>query len=697
MSWEAVFIKTNNMANTSTIHIKTDFDCKVFDYGQEIGTTKADTYCNFELRKGEHELTFAYTEDESISKTISYNVDDADCDNKLDLEIAENICNKAQELYESKDYSHAFFLFSTAAEKGFAFAQNSLGKCYFSGKGVEKNLNKAAEWYTKAAEQGYAEAECNLGFCYRFGNGITQNLAKAVEWFTKSAEQGYALAQYLLGRFNKYGELIKKDHTKAFEWYSKAAEQGMAQAQYSLGCCFFNGEGVEKDLAKAAEWFTKAAEQEYADSEWAIARCYYYGDGVKKDLAKTAEWVTKIAEQGNATAQEALGQCYYVGNYVEKDASKAVEWWTKAAEQGIANAQYNLGYCYFHGEGVEKDLAKAAEWWTKVAEQGVASAQFNLGCCYEKGNGVIKDLTKAIEWYNKAAEQGHKDANNALNRLRSIEAKPINYLFFDTETAGLPRNYNAPTHHIMNWPRLVQLSWITTDADCNVLSQNDHIIYPDGFTIPEETACLHGITTAIAKEKGEPLREVIDKFLKDFKAAKTIVGHNIDFDKNIVGAELIRLGLEDIMNSKESLCTMKGSTEYCKIPGSHGYKWPKLQELHKKLFGYEFEDAHNSMSDVTATLKCFKEMKEKGLYGDKWLAKSSRAFTADEIACVERSEVVESQYGKSVYFHLVGGSTTFLPLTETSSVGVGEPVDLRKAKLITLGKFRENDILRIEA
>ena len=188
------------------------------------------------------------------------------------------------------------------------------------------------------------------------------------------------------------------------------------------------------------------------------------------------------------------------------------------------------------------------------------------------------------------------------------------YLFFDTETAGLPKNYHALTHWLSNWPRLVQLSWITTDEDCNVLSENDYIIYPEGFTIPEDAVRLHGITTEIAKEKGKPLKEVVDKFMEDFNAATTIVGHNIDFDKKIIGAELIRLGRNDIMSSKEALCTMKGSVDYCKIPSSHGYKWPKLQELHKKLFGCEFEDAHNSMSDVKATLKCFKEMKKLGWF-----------------------------------------------------------------------------------
>lgn len=152
-----------------------------------------------------------------------------------------------------------------------------------------------------------------------------------------------------------------------------------------------------------------------------------------------------------------------------------------------------------------------------------------------------------------------------------------------------------------------------TDDDCNIISKSDHVIYPDGFAIPSDAARLHGITTNIARVKGEPLEVVIDKFMDDFNKAETIVGHNIAFDKSIIGAELVRLGRNDIMNSKPSICTMKYSTDFCRIPGRDCYKWPTLQELHKKLFGCEFDNAHNSMLDVMATLKCYKEMKRIGL------------------------------------------------------------------------------------
>jgi DNA polymerase III epsilon subunit-like protein len=187
------------------------------------------------------------------------------------------------------------------------------------------------------------------------------------------------------------------------------------------------------------------------------------------------------------------------------------------------------------------------------------------------------------------------------------------YLFFDTETTGVPRDYNAPASNTRNWPRLVQLGWIVTDEEGNVLSQGNEIVKPEGFVIPADAARVHGITTERAQREGKPLREVIEAFLKDAEHTKCIVGHNISFDQKVVGAELYRLGIPDTISTAKSLCTMQAGTDYCKIPGYYGYKWPKLQELHHKLFGCDFEDAHDAMADITATKKCFFEMRKRGL------------------------------------------------------------------------------------
>lgn len=82
-------------------------------------------------------------------------------------------------------------------------------------------------------------------------------------------------------------------------------------------------------------------------------------------------------------------------------------------------------------------------------------------------------------------------------------------------------------------------------------------------------------------------------------------------------------------------------------------------------------------------------------YAGKWSVKSSRAFTQEEIQAVESATVVPSQYGNSVCFMMVGGGHTYIPLANDATVGVGESIDLAKAKLLTLEKGGESDINRV--
>lgn len=219
----------------------------------------------------------------------------------------------------------------------------------------------------------------------------------------------------------------------------------------------------------------------------------------------------------------------------------------------------------------------------------------------------------------------------------------MNYLFFDTETTGVPRNYKAPASDTNNWPRLIQLGWILTDINGNTLHQGNEIVRPDGFVIPTDAANVHGITTEKAMRVGKPLREVIDIFLNDVKRAKCLVGHNISFDQHVVGAELYRIGLQDIVSDKRSICTMLSTIDYCKIPGYYGYKYPKLQELYNKLFGCSFEDAHDAMADITATKKCFFELKRIGVISsEKYENELSTNVTEEELSTETTKENIEN-------------------------------------------------------
>lgn len=198
-----------------------------------------------------------------------------------------------------------------------------------------------------------------------------------------------------------------------------------------------------------------------------------------------------------------------------------------------------------------------------------------------------------------------------------ISKKNRCYLFFDTETTGVPKNYKAPITDLDNWPRLVQLGWILTDEYGNEIDTGNDIIRPEGFVIPEAASNVHKITTEIAISKGKSLSMVLKKFISACKQVKFLVGHNVSFDINVVGAELLRSNSNYSIASITSIDTMLKSVNYCAIPSNYSYgdkyKWPKLQELHKKLFGYEFEDAHDAMADIRATKKCFFELQRIGI------------------------------------------------------------------------------------
>lgn len=85
------------------------------------------------------------------------------------------------------------------------------------------------------------------------------------------------------------------------------------------------------------------------------------------------------------------------------------------------------------------------------------------------------------------------------------------------------------------------------------------------------------------------------------------------------------------------------------------------------------------------------------IYAGKWSLKSSRGFEAEEIAAVDKIEVVSSTYGNSACFFLKAGGQTYIPLSQDSSLAVGDTIDITKAELLTLGKDGEGDILRVKA
>lgn len=187
-------------------------------------------------------------------------------------------------------------------------------------------------------------------------------------------------------------------------------------------------------------------------------------------------------------------------------------------------------------------------------------------------------------------------------------------LFFDTETNGLPKDYNASPSALGNWPRMVQIGWIIKDEKGREIERREYIVKPDGFTIPDEISKLHRVTMERAEKEGIAANLILLALDDKSKTCDFIVGHNIKFDLMIVLSEMIRHGIETKIKDIPWGDTMLIGIDICKIPGYYSrYKWPKLNELYQHLFNKPLVNAHDAMIDISATADCYFEIIRRGI------------------------------------------------------------------------------------
>lgn len=199
-------------------------------------------------------------------------------------------------------------------------------------------------------------------------------------------------------------------------------------------------------------------------------------------------------------------------------------------------------------------------------------------------------------------------------------------LVFDTETTGLPKSRSIDASNLHLWPYIVQFSYIVYDTSSNtIINIIDEIVkIPDNVLIPEECVKIHGITNDICELRGKNIQNLLTEFYNYFNSCDRIVGHNLQFDLNMLKVELLRIMClntnsnstiflnmyEDVVKATKYYCTMQETITYCNLKALDKYgkefvKYPKLSELHQKMFGNIPKHLHNSLIDVLVCLRCY--------------------------------------------------------------------------------------------
>ena len=184
-----------------------------------------------------------------------------------------------------------------------------------------------------------------------------------------------------------------------------------------------------------------------------------------------------------------------------------------------------------------------------------------------------------------------------------------NYLLFDVETNGIG-TFRPPTQ------TMTQIAFLKFNRDETILDTGSYVVR--GATELSDHPAVT-ISKERIKEEGIDVILAINKLLNIIDENTVLVSHNYDFDSAIIDTSLRKHGSQ-FPNIKH-FCTMKASTNYCKLPktgnSSHypGYKYPKLIELAEKL-GIPMNPAkfHDALYDCIITKKCFLTGLDRGIF-----------------------------------------------------------------------------------
>lgn len=178
-------------------------------------------------------------------------------------------------------------------------------------------------------------------------------------------------------------------------------------------------------------------------------------------------------------------------------------------------------------------------------------------------------------------------------------------LFFDTETTS-----PMPTK-----ARIVQIGAIVLDDNGNEIEKLN-VLVKQSNPIPPETIAIHGKTDEMCAEHGVELAEALQRFKSLYDNVDFVVAHNMPFDENVIRSEFERIG-QSFEITKPKFDTMVLYKDIVKCPptekmikaGYTAYKNPKLEEAYNFVFGKDFDNAHDALSDVTATMELFNHYK----------------------------------------------------------------------------------------
>ncbi len=339
----------------------------------------------------------------------------------LTVGIFSSTIDEAKKLFDNKQYKEALVIFNDHQDD--PESQYYLGKAYLYGMGVQKDIQKSAEYAKKSADKSFPAGLNLLGVLYMDGEGVDRNISKALRLYHKAAKLGNTLAMTNLGRNYHYGKDVDKDPNKAIFWYKKVIDNGDSNAYMDIGHLY---RFSLQDQQNAMIWYKKAIKHgDFLGNRYS-GDIYYDAKDYKKALKQYLDYENsnpklndKLTKTNYTSMLLRIGYMYIGGWGTKKNAMKGFAYFTKASDLGDPSAMISIGELYQTGEIVQQDYNTSIEWMQKSIDLGGLRGYSLIGDIY---NFDLKDYTKALSFYHLYLEKTDNTDNSETIRVNTAIA-----------------------------------------------------------------------------------------------------------------------------------------------------------------------------------------------------------------------------------------------------------------------------------
>lgn len=192
-----------------------------------------------------------------------------------------------------------------------------------------QDYERAAKCFKVLADRGSAKSCLHLGFIYRDGRGRQRDVRKAFDYFNEAYQLGEVKGAFFAGLMI-LPDAYRYEEAKeaAIEWLSIAADGGIAEAGRYIGLLLCDN--VPEHNVEALQWFLKAIKGGDVRSMVYASDLYLGGVGVRRNEKIAVALLHRAAELGDSKANMILGDMYASGTYVEKNRTLARKYYDQA-------------------------------------------------------------------------------------------------------------------------------------------------------------------------------------------------------------------------------------------------------------------------------------------------------------------------------------------------------------------------------